>query len=281
MRLLQITASTVWRGHEQKIIYLYEAFEEKKYFEEQYIVCPFNTPVHEVAEEKNMKVIGFDYKGEYDFRFAKELAKIVREKQIDVVFIHSSKAHTLAVLSHLLFGLNAPLVLCRTLIRRVDSNFFRKWKYNYKGIKKIICVSNPVVDVLKYAVKDHSKMCVVGSVTDIHKFNKTVKTGMLHREFNIPQHYKIIGNIAEFTGFKDHRTWINTVEILVKERKLQAAFILVGQGELEGEIRQLARERDWKSTLFLQDSEKMFPKFYPSLICFYLLPTTNPPEACY
>lgn len=62
MRLLQITASTVWRGHEQKIIYLYEAFEEKKYFEEQYIVCPFNTPVHEVAEEKNMKVIGFDYK---------------------------------------------------------------------------------------------------------------------------------------------------------------------------------------------------------------------------
>ena len=31
MRLLQITASDVWRGHEQKIIYLYEAFEEKNW----------------------------------------------------------------------------------------------------------------------------------------------------------------------------------------------------------------------------------------------------------
>jgi len=276
MRLLQITASTVWRGHEQKIIYLYEAFEEKKYFEEQYIVCPFNTPVHEVAEEKNMKVIGFDYKGEYDFRFAKELAKIVREKQIDVVFIHSSKAHTLAVLSHLLFGLNAPLVLCRTLIRRVDSNFFRKWKYNYKGIKKIICVSNPVVDVLKYAVKDHSKMCVVGSVTDIHKFNKTVKTGMLHREFNIPQHYKIIGNIAEFTGFKDHRTWINTVEILVKERKLQAAFILVGQGELEGEIRELAREKGLEEHIIFAGFRKDVPEILPEFDLFLFTSNNEP-----
>ena len=67
MRLLQITASGVWRGHEQKIIYLYEAFQEKNYVEDQYIVCANNTPIFDVATKKNMQVIGFDYKSEYRF----------------------------------------------------------------------------------------------------------------------------------------------------------------------------------------------------------------------
>ncbi|MGB0974753.1 MAG: glycosyltransferase, partial [Flavobacteriaceae bacterium] len=173
MRLLQITASKVWRGHEQKIIYLYEAFKEHNYVSEQFIICPNSSPVHDIATQKNMNVSGFDINGEYDLTFAKQLAQFVKANKIDVVFIHNSKSHTLAVISHLLYNLDAPLVLCRTLIKRVDTNILRKWKYNYKGIKKIICVSHPVVDALKFAVKDHSKLCVVGSVTDVNKFTKT------------------------------------------------------------------------------------------------------------
>ena len=84
--------------------------------------------------------------------------------------MHNSKAHTLAVLAHKFYNMPAHLVLCRTLIRRVDTNMLRKWKYNYKGIDEIICVSKAVVDVLKFAVKDHSKLSIVGSVTDIDKF---------------------------------------------------------------------------------------------------------------
>ncbi len=58
MRLLQITASDVWRGHEQKIIYLYEAFQEKNYVEDQYIVCPNNTPIYDIAKEHGAYVFG-------------------------------------------------------------------------------------------------------------------------------------------------------------------------------------------------------------------------------
>lgn len=52
MRLLQITTSNVWRGHEQKIIYLYEAFKEHNYVEDQYIICPNKSPLQEIAEQK-------------------------------------------------------------------------------------------------------------------------------------------------------------------------------------------------------------------------------------
>ncbi|KAB1067241.1 glycosyltransferase family 4 protein [Tamlana haliotis] len=276
MRLLQITASGVWRGHEQKIIYLYEAFKAKGYVEDQYIVCANNTPIYEVAQSKNMQVIGFDYKSEYDLGFAKRLAQIVKDKQIDVVFIHNSKAHTLAVISHLLYKLPAPLVLCRTLIKRVDSNALRKWKYDYSGIRKIICVSHPVVEILKPAVKDHSKMCVVGSVTDVNKFTKKEKNGLLHREYNIPSDYKIIGNIAAFSEFKDHYTWVDAVEILVKRNTIKAKYLLIGEGELEADIKQYVSDKNLNEHIIFSGFRKDIPEVLPEFDLFMFTSNNEP-----
>lgn len=276
MRLLQFTASPVWRGHEQKIIYLYEAYRDQQTFEDQYILCAKNTPIYEIAKEKDMQVIGFDFKSEYDLKFAKQLAKIVKEKKIDIVMMHNSKAHTLAVLSHLFFKLDAPLVLCRTLIRRVDTNFFRKWKYNYNGIKKIICVSQAVVDVLKFAVNDHSKLSIVGSVTDIDKFKKQNPDHMLHNEFNIPKEYKLIGNIAAFTGFKDHYTWVNTVEELVKRNKIKAKYILIGKGKLEEEIKKYVDDKDLTNHIIFAGFRKNIPELLPEFDLFLFTSNNEP-----
>jgi L-malate glycosyltransferase len=275
MRLLQITASKGWRGHEQKIIYLYEAFRDFGYVEDQWIICPDNSEVFRIAKEKNMQVFGYDIKSEYDLKFAKDLKKFAEEHKADVVFIHNSESHTQAVLSSLLFGLKVPLVLCRTLIKRVDTNFFRKWKYNYKGIKKIICVSYPVVDVLKYAVKDHSRLRVVGSVTDINKFPKKHKTGLLHKEYDIPADYKIIGNIAAFTGFKDHKTWVNAVAELYK-RGLKAKYILVGDGPMEAEIRNQVQELGLENEIIFAGFRKDIPEILPEFDLFLFTSNNEP-----
>lgn len=275
MRLIQITVSKGWRGHEQKIIYLYEAFKDFGYVEDQWIICPDNSETFRIATKKGMQVIGLNPTSEYDLKFAKELSKIAKEKKADIVFIHNSEAHTLTVLSSLFYGLKLPLVLCRTLIKRVDTNFLRKWKYNYSGIKKIICVSHPVVDVLKFAVKDHSKLCVVGSVTDINKFSKTEKTGLLHREFNIPADYKIIGNIAAFTGFKDLKTWVNTVAELVN-RGVKAKYILVGNGPLEAEIKEQVAALNLQNEIIFTGFRSDIPVILPEFDLFLFTSNNEP-----
>jgi glycosyltransferase involved in cell wall biosynthesis len=276
MNLLQITVSKVWRGHEQKIIYLYEAFEDNPGIDNQYILCANDTPIQAIAVEKKMKVTGLDVPSEYNIKVARQISEFIKKHNIDIVFIHSSKAHTLAVISHLFFKHSAQLVLCRTLIKRVDTNFFRKWKYNYEGIKKIICVSNPVVDVLKFAVKDHSRMCVVGSVTDVKKFKKTKKDGLLHNEFNIPKDHKLIGNIAEFTGFKDHYTWVDTVEELVKRNRFKATFILVGKGGLEADIRNYVREKNLETHIIFTGFRKDIPDVLPEFDLFMFTSNNEP-----
>ncbi len=262
MRLVQFTAADGWRGHEQKIIYLYEAFRHYGYVEDQWIVCRNDSQVMKVSREKGLQALGHDFKSEYDLKFARAFAKQCKELKADIVFIHSSKAHTLAVLAKLFYGLDLPLVLCRTMIERVDTNFFRKWKYNYKGINKIICVSQPVVDVLKFAVRDHAKLSIVGSVTDIAKFTKTQKDGMLHREFNIPLDYKIVGNVSAFQSMKDIPTWINTVEELVK-RQLKAKYILVGEGGLEPQMRQMVKEKNLENDIIFVGFRKDVPLLLP------------------
>lgn len=265
MRLIQVTASKVWRGHEQKIIYLYEAFRDFGYVEDQWIVCAQESEIFKVAKEKDMQVIGLGFKSEYDLKFAKSLKKISDEKQADLIFIHNSQSHTISVLSALFYGLKIPLVLCRTLTKRVDTNFFRKWKYNYKGIKKIICITQPVVDVLKYAVKDESRLSIVGILTDIHKFKKKEKNGLLHKDFNIPPEYKIIGNIAAFSDFKDHFTWVNTVHELVKRQKIKAKYILIGKGALEEQVREQVKELNLENEIifagFRRDIPEVLPEF--------------------
>jgi len=275
MRLIQFTAADGWRGHEQKIIYLYESFRDFKMVEDQWIVCRNDSIIKKVALEKGMNVLSYDFKSEYDFKFAKELSRLSKELNADVVFMHSSKAHTLGVLAHLLFGLQAKLVLCRTMIERVDTNFFRKWKYNYKGIKKIICVSQPVVDVLKFAVENHKKLSIVGSVIDVHKFTKKEKNGFLHKEFNISKDYKIIGNIAAFTSMKDIPTWIKTAKVLV-DRGINAKFIIIGEGPLKGEIENLIEDNNLKNHVILAGFRTDIPECLPEFDLFLFTSNNEP-----
>jgi len=266
MRLIHFTASKGWRGHEQKIIYLYEAFRDFDYVEDQWLVCRDDSDIFRIASEKGFNIIPFTYKSEYDFKMARRLRKISEENRTDIVFIHSSQAHTMAVLSAVFCGLKTPLVLCRTLIKKIDTNFLRKWKYNYRGIRKIICVSQPVVDVLKPAIKDHSRLCIVGSVTDIAKYDKPA-SGILRREFNIPDGHKIVGNVSAFVPVKDHVTFVNAVEEL-KRRNIKARFILIGDGPLESEIKELVKSKEMENDIIFAGFRKDVPDILPELDLF-------------
>jgi glycosyltransferase involved in cell wall biosynthesis len=266
MRLIHFTASKGWRGHEQKIIYLYEGFRDLGYCEQQWIVCREDSEIYKVAREKGFNIIPLEYKSDYDFKLAKRLREIVRENQVDLVFIHSSQAHTIAVLSAVFKSLETPLVLCRTMIKKIDTNVLRKWKYNYPGIRKIICVSQPVVDVLKPAIKDHSRLCVVGSVTDLRKFDKK-NTGILRREFNIPEDHKIVGNVSAFVPVKDHVTWVGAVEEL-KKRGVKAKYILIGDGPLEAEIKSLVKSKNLENDVIFAGFRRDVPEILPELDLF-------------
>ena len=274
MRLLQITASNVWRGHEQQIVYYYEEFKDQ--IEHQVLLCTPNTRLAEIASERNYNFQTLPFTSEYDRKWMKKIHQIIKEEKIDVVLIHNSTAHTLCVLSSLLYGWKTPMVFFRTLIKKVDTNFFRKWKYNYKGLKKIVCVSEAVRTVLLSAIKDHSRLSIVGTATDLSEFHSTQKKGILHQELGLDPSTILIGNVAAFVPFKDHITLVNTAEILIPKIP-NCKFVLIGKGELESEIKDYVAQKGLSNHFaflgFRKDVPELFPEFDVFLFTSKLEPT--------
>lgn len=273
MRLLQITASNVWRGHEQQIVYYYDEFDSK--IEHQVLLCPNGTRLSEIAEEKK-----YTYYSLPDYSKSKKLwistiNKIVKEHKIDIILIHNSKAHTLCIMYSVLYRSKIPMVFFRTLIKKVDTNALRKWKYNYKHLKKLVCVSQAVIDVLKPAIKDHSRLSIVGSATDIREFPKKEGTGLLHREFNLPEDTILIGNISAFVPFKDHYTFVKAAKI-IKAKKTNVKFILVGKGELENEIKAYVKELDLENDFIFTGFRKDIPEIFPEFDVFMFTSKLEP-----
>jgi len=234
MRLLQITASSVWRGHEQQIVYYYDAFETK--IEHQVLICPTETKLAEIAVSKNYNVYALPLKSEYSRSWVKKIKNVIKNEKIDLVLIHNSTAHTLCVIASLLSIKKTPLVFFRTLIKDIATNPLRKWKYNYKYLVKLICVSQAVIDVLKPSIKDHSRFSIVGSATNLEDFKYTSKSYKLHDELGLPHSTLLIANISAFVSFKDHFTFVKTVNIL-KDKLPNAKFLLIGTGKMENEIK--------------------------------------------
>lgn len=274
MRLLQITASNVWRGHEQQIVYYYDAFKDN--LEHQVLLCPPNTQLFEIAKEKKYNIYSLPFHSEYDRKWMKLIYEIIKKEKIDIILIHNSTAHTLCVLSSLLYGWKTPMLFFRTLIKKVDTNFFRKWKYNYKGLKKIVCVSEAVKEVLKSAIKDQSRLSIVGSATNLEEFSRTYKTGKLIDELKLNKNTIIIANISAFVDFKDHYTFADAASIIAKEFS-NVVFLLIGKGEMENEIKDYVSNKNLSNKIhflgFRKDIPELFPEFDLFLFTSKLEPT--------
>ena len=274
MRLLQITASDVWRGHEQQIVYYYEEFSNK--IEYQVLICPENTQLSEIAYSKKFNIHTLPFHSEYDRRWIKLINEVIKNERIDIILIHNSTSHTLCVMSSLFYGWKTPMVFFRTLIKKIDTNFFRKWKYNYKHLRKIVCVSEAVRQVLLPAIKDKNRLSIVGSATNLEEFSRTYPTGKLKKELKLEDNNILIANISAFVTFKDHYTFVDAAYIIEKELP-NAIFLLIGKGELETEIKKYVSSKNLdKKIIFLgfrKDIPELFPEFDLFLFTSKLEPT--------
>lgn len=274
MRLLQITASSVWRGHEQQIVYYYDAFDNK--IEHQVLICPTETKLADIAVSKNYNVHKLPLKSEYSRSWIKKIKQVIKDEKIDLILIHNSTAHTLCIIASLLSIKKTPMVFFRTLIKDIATNPLRKWKYNYKHLVKLICVSQAVINVLKPAIKDHSRFSIVGSATNLEDFKHTSKSYKLHDELGLSHKTQLIANISAFVPFKDHFTFVKTVNIL-KDSIPNAKFLLIGTGKMEDEIKVLTKELGLENHIlflgFRNDISEIFADFDLFLFTSKLEPT--------
>jgi glycosyltransferase involved in cell wall biosynthesis len=80
----------------------------------------------------------------------------------------------------------------------------------------------------------------------------------------VPQHARVIGNVAALTGHKDHATLLEAMA-LVRARRPDARLVICGEGELRGALEARARSLGIADRVlfagFRRDLDRLMPAF--------------------
>jgi len=111
-----------------------------------------------------------------------------------------------------------------------------------KFTDKIIVISPLQFKELCYDIKiaKPNKFAIIPLGFDLTQFlNAEIHKGELRRELNIPEDILLVGIVGRLTAIKNHVMFLKSAK-KVSERIANVKFVIVGGGELESEMRELA-----------------------------------------
>jgi glycosyltransferase involved in cell wall biosynthesis len=272
MNILHISSPISWRGGEQQLAYLIE--ELSKQNTNQFVLCSKGSALETYCIKNKIVHIALRKKSAVNPFTAKEIKGICKKFTIDLMHAHDSHAHTAAFLSAFLFGNKTPLVLSRKVDFPLHSGWLSKLKYNHHTIKKIICVSNKVKEVLDPYITDKSILTIIYDGIDMSRFANVSHNQKLRNEFGISTSSILVGNIAAIAPHKDYYTFVDTVEILFKQR-LDARYFIIGDGKEKADIEAYIEKKGLQKQIIFTGFRNDVQSILPELDIFLMTSKTE------
>lgn len=268
-RILQISSIRSWRGGEQQVANL--VIEIRKRGLEPLLVIARNSALEQFCKENKFAHKAIRFGNGFNLFAAWTIKRFCRKNGVELVHMHCSSSHLLAVLADLL-GNKAKMVLHRRVIFRLKNNFFSKLKFNYPQIKSIICVSDAIRKVVAAGI-DRPQICAtVFDGIDLRKVTSVDVPTSIRQEFMIKEKY-IVAIIAAITFEKNHSTFVNAAKKVLETRD-DVHFLIVGEGILRQEIERLIQELGIKDKVTLTGFRKDIPNILQQIDVLHL-PSTQ------
>lgn len=271
IKVFHLSSESTWRGGEQQIIYLVE--ETRKLGVEAVVGCKKDSQVEAYCKEHNLPFRSLDFKSAYDFSTAREVIRICKDEGFDLVQTHTSKSHTMSVISGLI-GLDLPQIMTRRVDFPVKDNWFSRFKYNYSKIVRIICISETIKRITEPDIKDKTKLVTIHSGTDVEKFAPYKDSDWLRKEFYLPKEVVVIGNTSAISGQKDYPTFVSVAEKVLSERR-DVHFFIIGDGPERKEIEDLVEKKNLQNKITFTGFRKNIREILPALDVFLFTSQTE------
>src|SRR5690606_9704366 len=214
LKILHISGARSWGGNEQQLIDLVN--ELKNQNTENIVVGVEKMPLEIECKKNNIRYISAKKNKLNKWVKYKYLKQITKEIQPDIIPLHASDSRTTFLISDVLYKIKIPTVFSKKGMGR-SSSILSKFKYNYKNISAIICVSEKVRKEFSEILsqKNRSKLTVIYDGISISRI-KTAES-KLANQLNIDDsEFKLI-NIGNHVRAKDLPTLIKTMNVLVNE----------------------------------------------------------------
>lgn len=233
MKILHLSSEKTWRGGEQQIAYLVD--EQIASGEDVMVLCRRNSVFEKYCLDNDIPFESLGFVNNFDLSTAYGLRKLQKKLHFDIIHIHSSRSHSIAIIASNL-GMKANLILSRRVDFESSGNPLSNYKYNHSQIKKVVCVSEKVREIIGTTIKDKNKLCVVYDGIDPQRFKGNQNNHILHNDYELSDETKIIANISALADHKDYITFVDTVSVFVRKYDIPAKFFIIGEGECRKEI---------------------------------------------
>lgn len=269
INVLHLSSEKSWRGGEQQIAYLIKELNRLEINNQ--VACHQNSAFATYCQQQNWPFASLPFANGVDLYTALAIKNMCRQQKIDLVHIHSAKSHSIAVLSAWL-GNATPLVLSRRVDFPVRRNRSTQWKYHHPSIRKIICVSEAIEHIVRRGIRVPDKCTTVHSGVDVHRFRPPV--GYLRKRFSLPDTTLLVVNTSAIADHKDYFTFVDTAEAFQSSR-LDARFIIIGDGPEQEVIRQYIAQKNLESTVLMTGFINNLTEILPEADIFLMTSKTE------
>ncbi|MBU0753839.1 MAG: glycosyltransferase family 4 protein [Planctomycetes bacterium] len=267
MNVLHINTERTWRGGEQQTLYLASGLQRSGI--SNTMVCQPGSPMEERAAAAGVAVYPLKMRGEWDLVAAWALRGLIKRGRFDIVHMHTSHAHTLGVLGARLAGRAKTIVA-----RRVDFSIYR-YPLSISGIKykigvdRYIAISHAIREVMIRDKIPAEKISVVHSGIDLSRFEGIQGRSTLRKEFGLKEDTPVVGTVAHFAWHKGIEFLVEAA-IAIRKKIPNVKIFLIGEGKLEGRIRDLVDKLDLHETIVFTGFRKDIPQVLDFLDLFVM-----------
>ncbi|MBN1823579.1 MAG: glycosyltransferase family 4 protein [Endomicrobiales bacterium] len=236
-KILHVYTSWTAGGAEKLMLLLAEHLEKKGF--SNVIACPGNSYIAKKAAELGLKVRHVSIKGSFDPVGFTQLAAAVSLEKIDIIHAHQGKVFWPCVFAKWLSGSRIKIIFHRHA--QLPHAFYSR--LHYRWADKVIAISKAVREGLVDRENvDKSKIEVVYNGTDFARFNPNVSGEAVRRKYGLGAG-PVIGTAAAMNRPRGKgQEYLIEAAQMILERFPQARFLIVGTGEIEGELKALAKK---------------------------------------
>ncbi len=211
----------------------------------------------------------------FNFFVWPKITKLLKEREIDIVHAHGTRAASNCLISCKLAGIPILYTVHGWSFHKGQNtitNYLRKL-----GEKLIIKNTTQTITVSKSNLNDGKKFLnlsnglLIYNSINTSKFNPTLTYSNIRKELNISSKTTLVGFIARMTYQKDPFTLLKAISIISKEN-IDIHFLIVGNGELENEIKEMANKNEINHLITFLNFRSDIPTIL-SAIDIYCLPS--------
>jgi len=264
-KVLHISGAKGWGGNEQQLIDLVQEFKSPNI--ENIVLGVGGSILEKKCKMNDILFIPVKTNKLNKFVNYKYIKQITKDLKPDIIHLHTSDSLTAFVISDLLYKIKIPSVFSKKGMGR-SSSFLSKFKYNYKNLSAIICVSEKVKREFSEILseKNRKKLIVIYDGISILRM-KSANHLLLHQIGLQDTKFKLI-NIGNHVRAKDLPTLIQMMNILVNdlgEKQVQLVQIGEFKDEITDKLQQMIDRfqlnNHVKLTGFIEDASSYLSQF--------------------